>query len=150
MTYEEVKDVLGRYIYKRERVLKLKATLDRTKADKSYFDTLRSIDYTKPRVQGGIQSSQVEQAVMAADAVIERLEQEYANAADDMFRTEDRIAKMLPYLDEQEQGLIIDRYMDGVDFMTIAHKYYYQPESLLNKYTKIYKKMANAESDEVK
>lgn len=77
----------------------------------------------------------------AAFRVIE-LEAEYIQACDKMFILEDKIADILPLLDAMEQNLVIDRFMNNLEMPKLSNKYFYTPDSLKNKYTKIYKKIA--------
>ena len=130
MTYEEVKEVLHSYL-KKLRLYKTYSEL--VNAARQDLDGLKAVDYGAIKVQGGIGSNSTEKAILRLDKLLSRKDK----IMEEMFELEDKIAELITYLNDEEQTLIIDRYMQGASFRKIANKYCYDYNALCNKFTKI-------------
>lgn len=136
MTIDEVK-VLLKSLAKAKAVCRAREW--QYKSCRKNLESLKACDYSAPRISGGnIAVSSVEQAILRMEQYKER----YQTACTKLFAIEDKIEILLPLLDDTEQALVIDRFMNDVPMFRLYEKYYYTFDGLKDKYKKIYIKIA--------
>lgn len=78
-------------------------------------------DYSKTPVQGGIKTPAQERFAL----LIDRLTDKYDKVMEEAFTLEDELANSLGTLNETEQSMLIDRYVNGWSWDKIARVYGY-------------------------
>lgn len=132
MSYEEVKDILNSYLTKK----KLYDAL--TRSINTILDTcLKGVNYDLNFSSNNVTSS-VEKAVEK----VEKYRTSRDTIMSDMFELEDKISTMIVFLRDDEQALIIDRYINGIPLYKLAKNNGYTYESMRNKFVKITKKLS--------
>lgn len=136
MTVEEVKELLyslsgaKRLVEARKRQLK---------QCEEFTDTLQAIDYARARIMSSNNISTVERAVLRLETCLER----YQKACDKLFEIENKIEACMQYLNDNDKALVVDRFIDDTPMPILRVKYCYASQSIKNKYSKIYRKIAN-------
>lgn len=136
MTYKEVSELLKSYI-KKLKLLKLKQ--EQLSEKKAELTSIKATDYSK----SGGKSFSIESVIEKSIILIEKYEEQSLILQTEIFEIEDKIAGFLPMLDELEQSLIIERYMNCKPMCIIAKKYHYSYERIRHKYCDIVKKISN-------
>lgn len=85
------------------------------------IDCLKAVSYDKPSVKGG-------QPVPAAERFveyIERLEKRYEAVITEVFKIEDFIAENIQSLSDDEQTIMLERYLGNKKWKQVKKEFYY-------------------------
>lgn len=134
----EVKKFLESYKLIKKEVDRLNALRKELELD---FTSLKSVDYSKIRVEGSAGTSCVLEVVIDR---LEELKQQIAEATAKKYNTEKEVIALIHRLDNKNNDvdILMDRYIYLLKYHDIERKYSYTYESLKNKFSKAYKKLA--------
>lgn len=99
---------------------------------------ISAVSYENAKVDGGIKTS-VQERFMA---LISKLETRYNNVMEEAFAIEDAIAEAVYCLDEVEQAMIIDRYVNGWSWRKIEREHNYCDRQTYRIHNQALEKMA--------
>ena len=138
MNRYEVKKYLESYRLAKNEVDRLNSLRRELELD---ITSLKSIDYSKIRVDGGASNAYVLEAVI--DKIAE-LDEKIASATLNKYRTEKDVLAFIGKLknDNNDVDILTDRYIFFLSYKALERKYNYTYESLKNKISKAYKTLA--------
>lgn len=99
---------------------------------------ISEVSYENAKVDGGIKTS-VQERFMA---LISKLETRYNKVMEEAFAIEDAIAEAVYCLDEVEQAMIIDRYVNGWSWRKIEREHNYCERQSIRVHNQALEKMA--------
>lgn len=99
---------------------------------------ISAVSYENAKVLGGNKTS-VEERFMA---LISKLENRYNKVMEEAFAIEDAIAEAVYCLDEVEQAMIIDRYVNGWSWRKIEREHHYAEAQTYRIHNQALEKMA--------
>lgn len=134
----EVKKFLESYRQSKSEVDRLNALRRELELD---ITSLKAIDYSKVRVDGGASNACVLEAII--DKIAE-LEEKIATATLNKYQTEQDVIAFINKLknDNNDVDILMDRYIFFLSYKALERKYNYTYESLKNKISKAYKTLA--------
>lgn len=100
---------------------------------------ISAVSYENAKVLGGSKTSVQERFT----ALITKLEARYEKVMAEAFAIEDTIAEAVYYLDEVEQAMIIDRYINGYSWRKIERLHNYCERQVYNLHNDALEKMAS-------
>jgi hypothetical protein len=103
---------------------------------------ISAVSYENAKVVGGGKTSVQERFT----ALITKLEARYEKVMAEAFAIEDAIAEAVYYLDEVEQAMIIDRYVNGYSWRKIERLHNYCERQVFNIHAEALESMAKNES----
>lgn len=123
MTFEEIKKKLSEY-----KGLKklLDAENTRIAELRSRLYTVRTTDYSGERVQCSSRESTYRENIIDRISMIEKRADEVQTK---LFAIEDLIANNMGNLSDIEKSMVIDKYMNDMQWGKIYKKYYYTPKA---------------------
>ena len=121
----------------KKRLLKsIQQQISNARADMS---GISAVSYENAKVQGGTKTSVEERFTV----LITKLEARYEKVMAEAFVIEDAIAEAVYYLDEVEQAMIIDRYINGYSWRKIERLHDYCDRQTYRIHNEALEKMAN-------
>jgi DNA-directed RNA polymerase specialized sigma subunit len=102
---------------------------------------ISAVSYENAKVVGGGKTSVQERFT----ALITKLEARYEKVMAEAFAIEDAIAEAVYYLDEVEQAMIIDRYVNGYSWRKIERLHNYCERQVFNIHAEALESMAKNE-----
>ena len=134
----EVKKFLESYKNVKQEVDRLNALKKELELD---MVSLKAVDYSKTRVDGGAGDACV------LDVVIDRIaeiDKKIIEAIEKKYSTEQSVIAFINRLDNKNNDvdILMDRYIHLLKYHAIERKYSYTYESLKNKISKAYKRLA--------
>ena len=134
----EVKKFLESYKLNKREVDRLNALRRELELD---MTSLKAVDYSKVRVDGSAGTSCVLEVVIDR---LEEIKQQIAEATAKKYNTEKEVIALIHKLDNKNNDvdILMDRYIHLLKYHDIERKYSYTYESLKNKFSKAYKKLA--------
>lgn len=99
---------------------------------------ISAVSYENAKVDGGIKTS-VQERFMA---LIDKLEKRYNKVMEEAFAIEDAIAEAVYCLNEIEQAMIIDRYVNGWSWRKIEREHHYAEAQTYRIHNQALEKMA--------
>ena len=100
---------------------------------------ISAVSYENAKVQGGTKTSVEERFTV----LITKLEARYEKVMAEAFAIEDTIAEAVYYLDETEQAMIIDRYINGYSWRKIERLHNYSEAQPYRIHNEALEKMAS-------
>ena len=132
---QAVKDKLKTLESKKRLLKTLQRQIANARADMS---GVSAVSYENAKVLGGNKTS-VEERFLA---LITRLENRYNKVMEEAFAIEDTIAEAVYCLNEIEQAMIIDRYVNGWSWRKIEREHHYCERQVFNIHNDALEKMA--------
>ena len=132
---QAVKDKLKTLESKKRLLKTLQRQIANARADMS---GVSAVSYENAKVLGGNRTSVEERFV----ALITRLENRYNKVMEEAFAIEDTIAEAVYCLNEIEQAMIIDRYVNGWSWRKIEREHHYAEAQTYRIHNQALEKMA--------
>lgn len=132
---QAVKDKLKTLESKKRLLKTLQRQIANARADMS---GVSAVSYENAKVLGGNKTSVEERFI----ALITRLENRYNKVMEEAFAIEDTIAEAVYCLNEIEQAMIIDRYVNGWSWRKIEREHHYCERQVFNIHNEALEKMA--------
>ncbi|MFA5625515.1 MAG: hypothetical protein WC966_10755 [Bradymonadales bacterium] len=166
MTNTEVRQILSSYLnlsglerIKKDRLDAAKTELERAK--KAINESIENAWFQKPGIDNvSVRSSPPLESLNKVERLgcsratldyidncegrIEKLQTDYNRTFVALMNAEDELREIVSKLPPRDQTLVIERYMQGIDLDAIAKKYYYDPDYIRVKFSRIYKKITKA------
>lgn len=134
-----VKDKLKTLESKKRLLSSIQRQIANAKADMS---GLGAVSYDSVKVGGSEKTSVQERFI----ALISRLEKRYETIMEQAFAIEDAIAEAVQYLNEVEQAIIIDRYVNGYSWRKIERLHNYCERQSIRVHNEALEQMAKNEA----
>ena len=117
MTYGDLKKKLEELRGKKRRLKQLEMQIAEEQAS---IDGIQAVNYESASVQGGTKNP-IQQRYIEH---MERLRADRNKVLDEVFALEDFLAAHMKELDEMEQNMLTDRYMNGMSLRKIQEEYH--------------------------
>lgn len=131
---EEIKKLLNSYLHKKEL---LKSVCEVIRQAEESMGDLQACDYSGTKFSGGETMSIEERAVLR----LEKLRKKKNDILVFLFDKEDEIHLLIDNLRDDEQAIIIDRYINALSLRELAKKYYYTYDSMRVKINRVINKL---------
>lgn len=137
---QEVKAKLKTLESKKRLLKSIQRQIANAKAD---MDGLNAVSYDGVKVTSNSNKTSVQERFTA---LICRLENRYEKVMDEAFAIEDAIAEAVLYLNELEQAIIIDRYVNGYSWRKIEKLHNYCERQTIRVHNEALEELAQNET----